>query len=59
MKTKLKHTQKKFKTLFGGGLGKLGIEPIDIDLKPNNMPYTGRYYNIPKAYKMAFKKEDV
>jgi hypothetical protein len=39
------------KTLFGGGLGKLDIEPIDIELKPGTKPYAGKYYNVPKAYK--------
>merc|ERR1712086_875346 len=49
-KTKLKHTLNKFPTLFGGGLGLLDIKPVDIDLKPGSKPYTGRYYNVPKAY---------
>ena len=34
----------KFKTLFGGGLGKLDIEPIDIKLQPGTKPYIGTYY---------------
>ena len=58
-KTKLKTALKKFKTLFGGGLGKLNMEPINIKLKPNSTPYTGRYYNVPKAYETVFKKEVV
>ena len=47
-KWKLTAKLKKFKTLFGEGLGKLDIELIDIELKPGTKPYTGKYYNVPK-----------
>ena len=57
MKRKLTAKLKKFKTLFGGGLGKLDIEPIDIELKPGTKPYTGKYYNVPKVYEEPFKRE--
>ena len=44
--------------MFGGGLGKLDIEPIDIKLQPGTKPYIGTYYNnVLKAYKAPFKKE--
>ena len=50
-KTKLKQILNKFPTLFGRGLGPLEMEPVDIKIQPGSKPYTGRYYNIPKAYK--------
>ena len=56
-KRKLTATLKRFKKLFGGGLGKLDIDPIDIQLKPDAIPYAGTYYNVPKAYEIPFKKE--
>ena len=58
-KRKLTAKLKKFKTLFGGGLGKLDIEPINIELKPGTKPYAGKYYNVPKAYEEPFKREVV
>ena len=47
---------KKFQTLFGGRLGKLDMEPIDIELIPGSKPYGGRYYKVPKTYEKVFKK---
>ena len=38
-KRKLTAKLKKFKTLFGGGLGKLDIEPIDFKLMPSSDNY--------------------
>ena len=43
--------------MFGGGLGKLDIGPIDIELKPGTKPYARKYYNVPKEYEEPFKKE--
>lgn len=47
-----KATLKKNPKLFGGGLGKLDIEPVSKKMKEGSKPYQGRYYyyNIPKAY---------
>jgi hypothetical protein len=47
---KLKLTLNKFPTLFGGGLGRLNIPPVSIELKKDAKPVQGRYYNIPKAF---------
>ena len=56
-KRKLTQTLKKFGTLFGGGLGKVDMKSIDIELKEGTTPYAGRYYNVPKAYEQPLKKE--
>ena len=56
-KRKLAKSLKKFNTLFGGGLGKLDMEPIDIELKEGTKPYAGRYYNVPKAYDQPLRTE--
>ena len=56
-KRKLAKSLKKFNTLFGGGLGKLDMEPIDIELKEGTKPYAGRYYNVPKAYNQPLRTE--
>ena len=56
-KRKLTKTLKKFSTLFGGGLGKVDMKPIDIELKEGTTPYASTYYNVPKAYKQTLKKE--
>ena len=52
-----KSTLKKFPKLFGGGLGKLDMEPVLISLKESSKPYQGRYFNIPQAYTAPTKKE--
>ena len=58
-KTKLKRTLKRFeKGLFGGYLGRLtSNKKAHVKLKPGAIPYKGRYYNMPKAYKNVAKKE--
>jgi hypothetical protein len=56
-KLMLKRTLKKFPTLFGGGLGRLNIPPVSIELKKDVKPYQGRYYNIPKAFESSTRKE--
>jgi len=57
-KRKLQTTLEKFPELFGGGLGCLkGFPPATIKLVDGAKPYQGRYYNIPKAYLPAAKKE--
>jgi hypothetical protein len=56
-KLKLKRTLKQFPTLFGGGLGRLNIPPVSIELKKDVKPYQGRYYNISKAFESSTRKE--
>ena len=56
-KTKLKQTLNRLFILFGGGLGLLNIRPVDIELQPGSKPYTGRCYNIRKAYNKIAKTE--
>ena len=58
-KRRLRKTLNKFeKGLFGGSLGKLKhYKPAHIKLKPGVVPYKGRYYNLPKAYKYTAKKD--
>ena len=57
-KRKLQTTLEKFPVLFGGGLGCLTKQaPATIKLKPGSKPYAGRYFNLPKAYEEAAKKE--
>ena len=56
-KRKLTAKLKKFKTLFGGGLGKLDIEPIDIELKPGTKPYAGSTITSPKHMKNPSKEK--
>lgn len=57
-KRKLTKALKKFsKTIFGGGLGTLQVKPVDLELEEGAKPYASRYYNIPKAYEEALRKE--
>jgi hypothetical protein len=56
-KAKVKLTLKKFPTLCGGGLGRLNIPPVSIELKKDAKPFQGRYYNIPKAFESSTRKE--
>ena len=56
-KTKLKQTLNKFPTLFSGGFGTLKMRPVDVELQEGAKPYTGRFYNIQKAYKDTAKTE--
>ena len=56
IKQKLTQTLKKFATLLRGGLGKVDMKLIDIELKKGTTPYAGTYYNLPKAYKQPLKK---
>ena len=44
-------------TIFGGGLGVLKTDPVNIEQKADAKPHTGRFYNIPKAYKKMAKME--
>ncbi len=46
-----------YPTLFGGGLGRLNIEPVTLELKPGARPYHAKPFNIPKAYEKPTKTE--
>ena len=46
-----------FEDLFDGTLGHWKTEPVDIELKPDAKPYSGRYYPVPRINKETFKKE--
>ena len=46
-----------FPTLFGGGLGRLNIPPIDLKLKPGAQPYHARPYPVPQSLYPTTKKE--
>ena len=57
-KRKLQTTLEKFPELFGGGLGCLkNHRPATIKLKAGSKPYQGRFYNFPRAYELAARKE--
>ena len=56
-KHKLKTTLKKYPTLFGGGSDTLDMKHVEIELKEDAKLYTGRFYNILKAYKNMAKIE--
>ena len=46
-----------FEDLFDGTLGHWQTEPVNIELKPDAKPYSGRYYPVPRVNKETFKKE--
>ena len=50
-----KKTLTKFKILFGGELGKVDIQPGDLEVKEGTKPYATTYYNIPKMYEKPFR----
>lgn len=50
-------TLKQFSELFGGGLGRLNIDPIHLELKEGARPYHAKAFSIPKAYEATTKKE--
>ena len=43
--------------LFGGGLGKLNIKPVHLELKPDGKPYHARAFPIPQALHRTTKVE--
>ena len=49
-KNELLSTVKQFPNLFSGGLGKLQIKPIRLELKDGFKPYHAIPYGIPQAY---------
>jgi hypothetical protein len=54
---KLREVLSQFPTLFGGGLGRLKIDPIHLELKEGAKPYHAKPFGIPKAYESTTKKE--
>jgi hypothetical protein len=50
-------TLRQFPTLFGGGLGKLNIDPIHLELKQGAQPYHAKPYAVPQAYAATTKTE--
>ena len=48
---------RKYEYLFDGTLGTWNTEPLDLELKPNVVPYHAKAYPIPKAYEDTLKKE--
>ena len=57
LKTKLKQTLNKFPVPFGGGLGKLKIKPVSIELKEGAKPNAARFCSVLKAVEAALRKE--
>ena len=53
----LSDTLEAYPTLFGGGLGRLNIKPIDLELKPDATPYSARPFPIPQSLHKTTKKE--
>jgi hypothetical protein len=49
-KIKLKEVLRRHPTLFGGGLGRINVPPIHLELKPGAKPYHARAFPIPHAY---------
>ena len=56
-KRSFKTSLKNFPKLFGGGLGKLDMDPVSIYLKEGSKLYQGRYFNIFQAYNKPTRKE--
>ena len=46
-----------YPVLFGGGLGRLKIDPIHLELKPDAKPYHAKPFGIPHALKNTTVKE--
>ncbi len=46
-----------FPTLFGGGLGRLNIDPIHLELKPDAVPYAARPFPVPQSLHRTTKVE--
>ena len=57
IKRKLSKTLKQFKTLFGGGFGKVDTKPINLEIKEGTKPYTTTYYNNPKCTKNILERK--
>ena len=46
-----------YPTLFQGGLGKLDIPPIHLEIQPGKLPHHARPYPVPKVYEELTKTE--
>ena len=55
--TSLLTTLRQFPTLFGGGLGKLNVDPIRLEIKHGAKPYHAKPFAVPHAYLNTTKKE--
>ena len=53
----LAHVLDQYPTLVGGGLGRLNVEPIDSQLKPDAEPHHARPFPVPQALCDTTKKE--
>ncbi len=47
----------KYEDLFDGTLGTWKTDPVDFELKENEVPHSQRHYPVPHLYKATFKKE--
>jgi hypothetical protein len=50
-------TLKKFPTLFGGGLGRLNIKPVKLELIDGAKPYHGIPFPVPQSLEATTKTE--
>ena len=48
---------KKYEWLFDGNLGTWHGKPYDIKLKPDEEPYRGKPFPVPRIHELAFKQE--
>jgi len=55
--SKLAILLKRTPQLFSGGLGRLHIPPVTLELLPGARPYHARAFPIPQAYELATKQE--
>ena len=56
-KKRLIRTLKKFPDLFGGGLGRVNVDPVNIGARKDAKPQKSKAYPIPRAYEGTTKKE--
>lgn len=56
-KKQLTQLLKRHPTIFGGGLGKLDIDPVSVRVAPDAKPVNQQYYSIPQAYVGTTKRE--
>ena len=54
---RLAQTLRGFPELFGGGLGRLKINPVHLELKAGAKPYHAKPFGIPQAYETTTKKD--
>ena len=48
--------KEQYPVLFGGGLGKLTIPPVHLELKPGSKPYHACPFPIPQSLKKTTKR---